>query len=141
TVETLTDRSATAKTYDAAVCEHGRSVRSAIRQSSRDRGPTREGTAMPESTTEPRPQRRWRSQRRRPWRRRTALALVIVAALAATAAITLRTPSPVGHWDSAEGLDRYLAAYDEAFAQLPPPDATLDVRTEYGTVRVYRFAA
>jgi len=64
-----------------------------------------------------------------------------VAALAATAAITLRTPSPVGHWDSAEGLDRYLAAYDEAFAQLPPPDATLDVRTEYGTVRVYRFAA
>ena len=96
---------------------------------------------MPESTTEPRPQRRWRSQRRRPWRRRTALALIIVTALAATAAITLRTPSPVGHWDSAEGLDRYLAAYDEAFAQLPPPDATLDVRTEYGTVRVYRFAA
>ena len=96
---------------------------------------------MPESTTEPRQPQRSRSQLRRPRRRRTVLALVIVAALAATAAFTLRTPSPVGHWDSAEGLDRYLAAYDEAFAELPPPDATLDVRTEYGTVRVYRFAA
>jgi pimeloyl-ACP methyl ester carboxylesterase len=51
----------------------------------------------------------------------------------------LRPSSPVGHWDSTAGQDRYLAAYATAFAALPEPEQTLDIRTDYGIVRVYRF--
>jgi pimeloyl-ACP methyl ester carboxylesterase len=51
-----------------------------------------------------------------------------------------RVPSPVGHWDSAAGQNRYLAAYSTAFADMPEPVETLDVRTDFGIVRVYRFA-
>lgn len=77
------------------------------------------------------PRRRWR---------RTRIALVVLAAGAVVVAFLLRSPSPVGHWDGAEGQDRFRAAYDEAFADLPAPAETLDVRTSYGLVRVYRFA-
>ncbi|WP_343233457.1 alpha/beta hydrolase [Streptomonospora sp. PA3] len=55
------------------------------------------------------------------------------------AAIGLRSPSPVGHWDSAAGQDAYLAAYDEAFQDMPEVAADLDIRTDFGVVRVYRF--
>ena len=72
-------------------------------------------------------------------RRRLRIAFVVVAVLAVVAAFALRSPSPVGHWDSAEGQDRYLAAYAEAFQDLPEPAQTRDVRTDYGMVRVYRF--
>ena len=44
-----------------------------------------------------------------------ALAIIGVVTIAAT--VALRTPSPVGHWDGAEGFDRYLAAYEEACQQ------------------------
>ncbi|OZC72336.1 alpha/beta hydrolase [Rhodococcus sp. 06-462-5] len=54
-------------------------------------------------------------------------------------AFALRSPSPVGHWNSAAGEDRFLAAYDRAFEDLPDPAETLDIRTDYGVVRVYRF--
>ena len=54
-------------------------------------------------------------------------------------AFALRTPSPVGHWNSAASEDRFLAAYDRAFEDLPDPAETLDIRTDYGVVRVYRF--
>lgn len=47
--------------------------------------------------------------------------------------------APVGHWRSAEGRATYLEAYDAAFAALPEPAETYDVRTDYGVVRVYRF--
>ena len=74
-------------------------------------------------------------------RRRTAvIALVAIAALTAGAAIALRTPSPVGHWDGAAGLEKYLEAYDTEFDQFPTPEDTHDVRTDFGIVRVYRFA-
>lgn len=53
--------------------------------------------------------------------------------------VALRPSSPVGHWDSTAGHDRYLAAYAMAFAAMPKPAETLDVRTDYGIVRVYRF--
>ncbi|MDV6230126.1 MULTISPECIES: alpha/beta fold hydrolase [Rhodococcus] len=54
-------------------------------------------------------------------------------------AFALRSPSPVGHWNSAASEDRFLAAYDRAFEDLPNPAETLDIRTDYGVVRVYRF--
>ncbi|MDV8024593.1 alpha/beta hydrolase [Rhodococcus sp. IEGM 1330] len=54
-------------------------------------------------------------------------------------AFALRSPSPVGHWNSAASEDRFLAAYDRAFDDLPDPAETLDIRTDYGVVRVYRF--
>ncbi|OZC76920.1 alpha/beta hydrolase [Rhodococcus sp. 06-418-5] len=55
-------------------------------------------------------------------------------------AFALRSPSPVGHWNSAASEDRFLAAYDRAFEDLPDPAETLDIRTDYGVVRVHRFA-
>ncbi|WP_415973782.1 alpha/beta fold hydrolase [Rhodococcus sp. 077-4] len=66
-----------------------------------------------------------------------AAGALTVGALALT--FTLRSPSPVGHWNSAASEDRFLAAYDRAFEDLPTPAETLDVRTDYGVVRVYRF--
>lgn len=78
-------------------------------------------------------------RRRRRWRR-VRIALVIVGGVVVAAAFALRSPSPVGHWDSAGGQDRFLAAYDAAFADLPEPAETIDVRTDFGIVRVYRFA-
>ena len=62
------------------------------------------------------------------------------ALVAAGIIVALRPSSPVGHWDSAAGQDRYQAAYARAFAELPAPAETLDVRTDYGVVRIYRFA-
>ncbi|GAA5095474.1 alpha/beta fold hydrolase [Nocardia iowensis] len=62
---------------------------------------------------------------------------VLVAALIAWLAV--RDNSPVGHFTSAAGYDEFFAAYHRAFAELPPPSATLDLRTEYGVVRMYRF--
>ncbi|GAB3477506.1 alpha/beta fold hydrolase [Nocardiopsis coralliicola] len=80
---------------------------------------------------------------RTPNRRRRLLrisAVVAACALAAAAAAAVSGPSsPVGHWDSAEGRDRYMAAYDKAFEALPEPAETRDVRTDYGVVRAYRF--
>ncbi|WP_370012017.1 alpha/beta hydrolase [Nocardiopsis sp. LDBS0036] len=62
---------------------------------------------------------------------------VVVAVL--LAAVTLRTPSPVGHWRSAEGRDAFTRTYEAAMADLPRPAAEIDVRTDYGVVRMYRF--
>lgn len=87
-------------------------------------------TAENESAQRPR-SRRWR---------RTRVALVVCGLLVLVIAFALRTPAPIGHWDSAEGQDRFLAAYTEAFADLPEPDDSIDVRTEFGIVRAYRFA-
>lgn len=67
------------------------------------------------------------------------IALVAGALVAAGLVVLLRPSSPVGHWDSAAGQDRYLAAYARAFAEMPAPVETLDVRTDFGIVRVYRF--
>ncbi|WP_032377253.1 alpha/beta fold hydrolase [Rhodococcoides fascians] len=70
---------------------------------------------------------------------KVAAGALTVGALALTFA--LRSPSPVGHWNSAESEDRFLAAYDRAFEDLPTPAETIDVRIDYGVVRVYRFAS
>ncbi|WP_432985485.1 alpha/beta fold hydrolase [Dactylosporangium sp. CA-233914] len=55
-------------------------------------------------------------------------------------AFMIRTSSPIGHWDSAAGQDRFVATYTKAFADMPSPAQTIDVRTSFGIVRVYRFA-
>jgi pimeloyl-ACP methyl ester carboxylesterase len=46
---------------------------------------------------------------------------------------------PVGGFRDSAGMDRYLAAYDAAMRDMPEPQRTLDIRTSYGVVRVYRF--
>jgi pimeloyl-ACP methyl ester carboxylesterase len=76
---------------------------------------------------------------KRRWRRRGLIALGVVGGIGVTLALVLRTPSPVGHWNSAEGYDRFLQIYDQVKKELPEPAATHDIRTEYGYVRVYRF--
>ena len=72
--------------------------------------------------------------------RRMKIGVALVALAVGVGVFALRSPSPVGHWDGAEGQDRFLAAYHRAFADLPEPAETFDLRTRYGTVRVYRFA-
>ncbi|WP_449279202.1 alpha/beta fold hydrolase [Leucobacter sp. GX0328] len=46
----------------------------------------------------------------------------------------------LGRWDSPQGRARYMDAYARAFASLPQPAETLDIRTDFGSVRCYRFA-
>lgn len=54
--------------------------------------------------------------------------------------IVAHDPSPVGHFRSRQGERAYKQAYANAMKLLPAPSRTLDVRTDYGTVRVYEFA-
>lgn len=72
-------------------------------------------------------------------RRRTRVALIGAALGAGAIGFCVRSTSPVGHWDGAGGRQRFRSAYDAAFADLPEPDRILDVRTDFGVVRVYRF--
>jgi pimeloyl-ACP methyl ester carboxylesterase len=67
---------------------------------------------------------------------------VLVTALLALGIlwIGLSKDSPVGHFTSILGRDRFMAAYQRAMADLPQPAATFDLRTSYGVVRMYRFA-
>lgn len=65
-------------------------------------------------------------------------ALGAVALATVAGAFALRS-SPVSHWRSAAGYDAFQAAYTEAMAEMPEPDETLDLRTDFGLVRLYRF--
>lgn len=62
----------------------------------------------------------------------TAVALVLVG-------LAVRDTSPIGHFVSADAKDEFIDTYEAAMAELPEPARTLDVRTDYGVVRVYRF--
>lgn len=64
------------------------------------------------------------------------MAVVLAVAVVAFA---LRTPSPVGHWNSRAGYEAFMADYDQAWLAMPVPDETMDVRTGFGFVRVYWF--
>lgn len=81
-------------------------------------------------------------QRTRPWMLRPRVLVPMVSALsiAAMFGYFLRSPSPVGHWDSADGEAEFFIAYEQAFESMPEPADTMDVRTSFGIVRVYRFA-
>ncbi|GIJ40885.1 alpha/beta hydrolase [Micromonospora andamanensis] len=78
--------------------------------------------------------------RLRPRSRWLRLVLAGLALIALVVTFAIRQPAPIGHWDSADGQDRFLRSYTEAFAALPAPAETIDVRTDFGIVRVYRFA-
>ncbi|WP_199036745.1 alpha/beta fold hydrolase [Glycomyces salinus] len=71
--------------------------------------------------------------------RTVRITAAVLAVLVLGLAYLLRDPSPVGYFRSAEAEDDFMAAYDEAMAELPEPDRTLDVRTDYGVVRLYHF--
>lgn len=76
----------------------------------------------------------------RPRRRRWMIALGVSVVLVFAGTFALRTPSPVGHWNSAEGHEDFLSHYEQVFAEFPQrPNETFDIRTDYGTVRVYHF--
>ncbi|MBB6474794.1 pimeloyl-ACP methyl ester carboxylesterase [Sphaerisporangium rubeum] len=53
--------------------------------------------------------------------------------------LAFRDTTPVGHFTSGGGHDEFMAAYRQAMRDLPEPDATLDLRTGFGLVRMYRF--
>jgi pimeloyl-ACP methyl ester carboxylesterase len=71
---------------------------------------------------------------------RRVMAAVAAAGAVGVVGLALRHASPLGRFTSAAGKDRFVTAYDRAMADLPPPQRTLDVRTRFGVVRVYRFA-
>lgn len=64
--------------------------------------------------------------------------IVAVAALALSIQQLFTGPS-VGHFRSAEAMSTYQHAYDRAMQEMPEAQETLDIRTSYGIVRVYRF--
>ncbi|QPP10660.1 alpha/beta hydrolase [Streptomyces bathyalis] len=68
-----------------------------------------------------------------------AITAAVVVVTVLTAAFALRTPSPVGHWNSAQAQQEFLRDYKAAMEDMPEPDRTLDVRTRFGFVRVYKF--
>jgi hypothetical protein len=50
-------------------------------------------------------------------------------------------PSPVGHFRTEMGHRAYAASYSAAMEQLPTPTRSMDLETDFGTVRVYEFAS
>lgn len=80
------------------------------------------------------------SPARRRRRHRAWLTAVLSVVGAFGAGWVLAPSAAVGHFRSAEAMDRYFAAYDRAMAQMPTPQQVLDIRTSFGVVRVYRFA-
>lgn len=79
------------------------------------------------------------STSRRPRRLWSGLAFGLVL-LVLGGLVLLRAPAPVSHWNSTGARTTFFAAYDQAAAAMPRPERTLDVRTDFGVVRVYRFA-
>lgn len=50
-----------------------------------------------------------------------------------------RDANPLSHYTSDAGKLKFKRAYDQAMANLPVPQKTLDLKTSYGTVRMYYF--
>jgi pimeloyl-ACP methyl ester carboxylesterase len=66
--------------------------------------------------------------------------LIGVLAILGLALWWLGDDSPVGHYASDADKERFMAAYAQAMRALPRPQQVRDLRTAFGTVRVYRFA-
>lgn len=70
------------------------------------------------------------------------IAALAVAWLVVDKVVAVVAPDPqAGYWRSQAGFEAYKAAYDDAMATIPAPTRTHDVRTEFGTVRVYEWTA
>ncbi|MGP9536756.1 alpha/beta fold hydrolase [Brachybacterium sp. AOP43-C2-M15] len=78
-------------------------------------------------------------RRRLPRRRQILLAALVAVGPAAGYLLGADRVAPIGQWRSSEGRTAYLEAYELAFTQMPTPAEVLDVRTDFGIVRVYRF--
>ncbi|MFW6597177.1 alpha/beta fold hydrolase [Propionibacteriaceae bacterium Y2011] len=97
---------------------------------------------MTDSTDQARPTRGDRGVRRRRPRVWQVVVIAIAALLVAEKAIALTNPTPqVGRWRSIEGFESYRTAYSQVMERLPPATRVHDVRTAYGTVRVYEWSA
>lgn len=82
------------------------------------------------------------TRKRRRHRVIKVIAALAVAWLVADKVITVAVSDPqAGSWRSQAGFEAYKAAYDGAMATMPTPTRTHDVRTEFGIVRVYEWAA
>jgi len=44
-----------------------------------------------------------------------------------------RDKSPVSHFVSDEGKQKFTTAYNKGMSQVPKPDKTLDIKTSFGT--------
>lgn len=82
---------------------------------------------------------RWRRPRGRRWLKIVAgLVLLLALVLGGTLAATY-DPSPLGHWRTDAGKQAFATSYAAAMRLLPEPTRTLDLPTDYGTVRLYEF--
>lgn len=82
------------------------------------------------------------TRKRRRHRVVKVIAALAVAWLVVDKVITVAASDPqAGSWRSQAGYEAYKVAYDEAMATMPAPTRTHDVRTEFGIVRVYEWAA
>jgi pimeloyl-ACP methyl ester carboxylesterase len=79
------------------------------------------------------------AKKKRRHRRALKVTTGVTAVAIVALAFALRTPSQVGHWRSAEGHADFTTAYDRAMADMPRAAGTMDVRTDFGFVRVYRY--
>ena len=79
-------------------------------------------------------------KRLRRWLVRGVLVVGALAILIALAGWWLDDGTTVGHYASPGDRDRFMATYATAMRALPAPQQTRDIRTSFGTVRVYRFA-
>jgi pimeloyl-ACP methyl ester carboxylesterase len=82
-----------------------------------------------------------RRSRRGLWLRRGLASAVVLGLGAGALAYATYDPSPVGHFRSEEGRKEYAASYAAAMGQLPEPTRTMDLDTDFGTVRVYEFSS
>jgi hypothetical protein len=83
-----------------------------------------------------------RTRGRRPGRRRWPRVVAALALLALTvggATVATYDRSPVGHWRTVAGQQAFATSYAAAMRLLPEPTRTLNLSTDYGTVRVYEF--
>lgn len=68
------------------------------------------------------------------------LGLLFVGWLAIDKVISGVAPDPtVGQWRSAKAQQAYINAYREVMARLPAPTRTLDVQTEFGSIRLLEW--
>jgi pimeloyl-ACP methyl ester carboxylesterase len=82
-----------------------------------------------------------RRSRRGLWLRRGLASAIVLGLGAGALAYSTYDPSPVGHFRSEEGRNEYAASYAAAMGQLPEPTRTMDLDTDFGTVRVYEFSS